>query len=69
MALIEIVCPNCRHSGHVSAATLPRVLYCHACGEAHAAAKGRQIVRSRLAYEVDDQVYPTYRRPKVGGYY
>jgi hypothetical protein len=63
MALIEIICPNCRHSGHVGAATLPRVLRCFACGETHLADKGRQVVRSRLAYYVDDDVYPARRRP------
>jgi hypothetical protein len=67
MALVEIVCPHCQHSGHVSATTLPRVLYCYACGDAHTAAKGRQIVRSRLAHEVDDQVYPTHRHPRIDG--
>jgi len=62
MALIEIVCPKCRHSGVVNPASLPRILRCYDCGEAHMAEKGRQIVRSRLAHDVDDQEYPTTRR-------
>ena len=33
MALITIICPNCRHIGAVRAAALPCVLSCSVCGD------------------------------------
>jgi len=63
MALIEIVCPRCKHRGYVSANSLPCELRCHVCNRARMVREGESIVRSSAT---DDDLYAEYyeKKPK-----
>ena len=53
MALISIICPNCRHIGTVRAAALPCVLSCSVCGDRRLIQKGFRV-KSRGWTEAND---------------
>jgi hypothetical protein len=44
MALIEICCPHCFHSGYIPTGALGRVLRCAACGRARLVRRGKQLI-------------------------
>ena len=54
MALMVIICENCRHIGAVDADALPRVLSCSSCGDRRLVRKGF-TVKNRSAEALAEQ--------------
>ena len=44
MSLVRVECPDCAHSGFVSAERLPRELHCSACGRMHLVREGVHFI-------------------------